>query len=282
MHKRARRGDAERIDNEGRELRWLEGGDVRLAPVQPAWSTGAAPANRLAILLVMLLLAAAALLCGDVGRPAAQRKARMRDRIRARLNFGDFVSNMTDNEFRRYYRIPRSRAEGNHAAGPQSFEELVAAVTPAPSVLHRQQQSARISSGSFIGYELRVSCALRYLAGGSYLDIMYLHGVGKAWFFRELWPTLQVWTLPPLNTTPTTTATPTTTPLRPTPTPHGPPTPHGRRSTMRCPSSHSSLTCTISSAAACSQRASRARRTATSSGPSAPSTASSSRWSDRP
>ena len=37
VHKRARRGDAERIDNEGRELRWLEGGDVRLAPVQPAW-----------------------------------------------------------------------------------------------------------------------------------------------------------------------------------------------------------------------------------------------------
>ena len=47
---------------------------------------------------------------------------------------------MTDSEFRRYYRIPRSRADGNDAAGPQSFNELVAAVTPASDVLRRQQQ----------------------------------------------------------------------------------------------------------------------------------------------
>ena len=189
--KRARRGDAEQIGDEELELRRLEGRDVRLAPVQPAWSTGAAPADGLAILLVMLLLAAAALLCGDVGRPAAQRKMRMRDRRRTRLNFCNFVSSMTDSEFRRYYRIPRSRADGNDAAGPQSFDELVAAVTPAPDVLRRQQQSARTSTGGFIGHELRVSLALRYLAGGSYLDIMYLHGVGRTSFFRHLWPTLQ-------------------------------------------------------------------------------------------
>ena len=35
-----------------------------------------------------------------------------------------------------------------------------------------------------------MSIALRYLAGGSYLDIMYLHGVGRSAFYLHLWPTL--------------------------------------------------------------------------------------------
>ena len=33
--------------------------------------------------------------------------------------------------------------------------------------------------------------ALRYLAGGSYLDIMYLHGVSKGAFYKHLWSTLE-------------------------------------------------------------------------------------------
>ena len=33
--------------------------------------------------------------------------------------------------------------------------------------------------------------ALRYLAGGSALDIMYLHGVGRSTFYACLWPTLR-------------------------------------------------------------------------------------------
>jgi hypothetical protein len=188
--KRARLVDAERISAEERELRWLEGGDPVMRPAQPAWSTGAAPACKTAIALLLLLLVAVSLACGDVQRLAGQQKERQADRVRTRLRFESFVSNMTDKEFLRYYRIPRARAAGNGMLGPQCFEELVAAVTPAADVLFRQQRSARTSSGGFIGYELRVSMALRYLAGGSYLDIMYLHGVSRSIFYQQLWPTL--------------------------------------------------------------------------------------------
>ena len=188
--KRARLVDAERISAEERELRWLEGGDPVMRPAQPAWSTGAAPACKTAIALLLLLLVAVSLAGGDVQRLAGQQKERQADRVRTRLRFESFVSNMTDKEFLRYYRIPRASAAGNGMLGPQCFEELVAAVTPAADVLFRQQRSARTSSGGFIGYELRVSMALRYLAGGSYLDIMYLHGVSRSIFYQQLWPTL--------------------------------------------------------------------------------------------
>ena len=40
---------------------------------------------------------------------------------------------------------------------------------------------------TFIEYDLRLSIALRYLAGGSYLDLMYLHGVGKSSVFHLLY-----------------------------------------------------------------------------------------------
>ena len=50
---------------------------------------------------------------------------------------------MTEKEFSRYYRIPRARAAGNASSSPQSFEELVAAVTPPAHELARQQARAR-------------------------------------------------------------------------------------------------------------------------------------------
>ena len=55
--KRARLVDREQISAEERELRWLEGGDRVVQPAQPAWSTGAAPACKMAIALLMMLLA---------------------------------------------------------------------------------------------------------------------------------------------------------------------------------------------------------------------------------
>ena len=35
--------------------------------------------------------------------------------------------------------------------------------------------------------EIRLACALRYFGGGSYLDIMLLHGIGKTDLYRSIW-----------------------------------------------------------------------------------------------
>ena len=35
--------------------------------------------------------------------------------------------------------------------------------------------------------EIRLACALRYFAGGSYLDIMLSHGIGKTDLYRSIW-----------------------------------------------------------------------------------------------
>jgi len=189
--KRARRIDTDRLDAEERELRRLEGGDVRLPPAQPAWSTGASPASKVALAALVLFFIMVALMCGEVERAAALRQARRADRMRTRMAFDAFTSDMTDKEFQRYYRIPRARAEGDSRLSPQSFNDLVDAIKPRPEVLARQRASARKSSGGFVEYELRLSMALRYLAGGSWLDIKYLHGVSGTTFWRYLWPTLK-------------------------------------------------------------------------------------------
>ena len=89
---------------------------------------------------------------------------------------------MTSTEFARYYRISKPR-----------FEQVVRDITPPPRELRKKRAAAtRGGHGkTFIEYDLRLSIALRYLAGGSYLDLMYLHGVGKSSVFHLLWDTLQ-------------------------------------------------------------------------------------------
>ena len=149
--KRARRVDTEQISAEERELRWLEGGDPVVQPAQPAWSMGAAPASRLAIVLLMIFLVAMGLACGDVERAANTQNVRQADRMRTRLNFQNFVEGMTDKEFLRYYRIRRTRAEGDATPSVQSFDELVRAVTPPADVLARKQRTARNSTAGFTG-----------------------------------------------------------------------------------------------------------------------------------
>ena len=39
----------------------------------------------------------------------------------------------------------------------------------------------------WITTEIRLACALRYFTGGSYLDIMLLHGIGKTDLYRSIW-----------------------------------------------------------------------------------------------
>jgi hypothetical protein len=51
------------------------------------------------------------------------------------------------------------------------------------------QQMAALRGGAIIP-EIRLYCAIRWLAGGSYSDVMIFSGISKASFYRVLWQTL--------------------------------------------------------------------------------------------
>lgn len=87
---------------------------------------------------------------------------------------------MTDFEFARMFRMNR-----------ETFGKLVEIVRPHLQV---DEAQARRSSGSPISVTTKVACALRWLAGGSYLDISHLFGVSSENFFSKrgvLWQTLE-------------------------------------------------------------------------------------------
>ena len=128
--------------------------------------------RRLVLVLLFMLIAVAALMISRQEQIA--RFARVRtcaDRFRQRLNFTDFVKDMKP-----------SRA---------AFDDVLSRVSPPAKQVAFRAARARKSTGGFVPYSLRLSMALRYMAGGSALDIMYLHGVGRSTFYACLWPTLR-------------------------------------------------------------------------------------------
>lgn len=98
------------------------------------------------------------------------------DRFRQRLNFTDFVKDMRPDEFARYYRLPTKEA----------YNDVLRRITPPANEVAFRAARARKTTGGFVPYSLRLSMAMRYLAGGSALDIMYLHGVGRSTFYACL------------------------------------------------------------------------------------------------
>ena len=77
---------------------------------------------------------------------------------------------MSDQDFRKMFRMKRS-----------SFYELYSAIEPllyAPNNLMACQ-----SSGSCISKLTKLYCTLRWLSGGSYLDICVAYGVSQSSFF---------------------------------------------------------------------------------------------------
>ena len=60
--------------------------------------------------MVVLVITAVSLACGDARRLAARPFDRQADRMRTRLNFREFFGNMTEKELSRYYHIFRGHA----------------------------------------------------------------------------------------------------------------------------------------------------------------------------
>jgi hypothetical protein len=92
------------------------------------------------------------------------------------------ASLLSDSDFKIMFRMSRS-----------AFANLLRHISPfMPEGVERM---ANISSGSAISNETKLYCTLRWLGGGSYLDITFAFGVSKAAFFRDgrggiIWPTM--------------------------------------------------------------------------------------------
>jgi len=82
--------------------------------------------------------------------------------------------------FKRMFRVDR-----------ETFDFILCKVEPLLSVANTK---ACNSSGVPITSRTRLAVTLRWLAGGSYLDLCFAWGIGLSTFFSEngvLWPTLQ-------------------------------------------------------------------------------------------
>jgi len=93
----------------------------------------------------------------------------------------DQMNQLTDSAFRRMFRVNRA-----------VFEVLLNLVTPYFSNLNITR--AMNSSGSHIPVVTRLAVSLRWLAGGSYLDLCFAWGVAASTFYHAngvLWPTLE-------------------------------------------------------------------------------------------
>jgi hypothetical protein len=95
-------------------------------------------------------------------------------RSRARLDWAEHNSRLTDFEFRRLYRMRR-----------ETFQSLCNLVRP--RLVRNTEMGRRGSSGGTVSVEAKLSMALRFMAGGSYLDIALYHGVHRSTFFEAVW-----------------------------------------------------------------------------------------------
>ena len=111
-------------------------------------------------------------------RPPKRRKAnnRRRNRGYAITEMGE----LSDSVFKLMFRIDRP-----------SFEYLASRLK---NSLDRNELLATNSSGSPVTVTTRLAVTLRWLAGGSYLDICFGWGIGHSTFFSDrgvLWPTIE-------------------------------------------------------------------------------------------
>jgi len=79
------------------------------------------------------------------------------------------VDSLYDHEFKRFYRTPRGLFHGNHRT--QGIANRLR------SRLERHSKHASTLRGGAVVAEMKLGIALRYLSGGSYLDIAMTHGV---------------------------------------------------------------------------------------------------------
>lgn len=89
------------------------------------------------------------------------------------------LETLTEAMFQRMFRVTRAR-----------FDWLVSELTP---LLQRDEKKAVAATGSSISVGTRIAVSLRWLAGGSYLDLCFGWGIGHSTFYScngVLWPVI--------------------------------------------------------------------------------------------
>lgn len=98
---------------------------------------------------------------------------RQPNRSRHQMVWAERVASLTHKEFRQRYRMDLG-----------GFNEVLEKIRPAFPPM-------RSNVPSQVPPELKLSMALRWMAGGSYLDIADLHGVAVQTFYACLWETIE-------------------------------------------------------------------------------------------
>jgi hypothetical protein len=109
-----------------------------------------------------------------------QRRSRLGNRVRNRQHGLNEMESLSELEFKRMFRMTK------HSFN--NLEELIE-----NHVRIRDIHQARRSSQSTITTRTRLACCLRWMAGGSYIDICFEFGVAPGSFFHEdgiLWETM--------------------------------------------------------------------------------------------
>ena len=115
--------------------------------------------------LFVLTLATA---LGEENEEQPSRKERSADRKRQRMDWNIRIDSLSDKEFIRTYRVNK-----------QLFNEILLKILPA---IKSKESMARSHLNGPVAAELKLSMTLRWLAGGSYLDIYQMHGVSYSQF----------------------------------------------------------------------------------------------------
>ena len=110
----------------------------------------------------------------------APNRRKSKNRHRNRGYAIDEFEHLSDTIFKNMFRIDKD-----------TFEELLNQLRP---YLQKNLRYATNSSGSSISVRTRLAVTLRWLAGGSYIDICFAWGIGYGTFFSSrgvLWPTIE-------------------------------------------------------------------------------------------
>lgn len=116
---------------------------------------------------------------GDTQKKKGKKGKRNRHRLRGHALVE--MDKLSEEDFSRMFRMSRT-----------GFNGLLTLIEPFLPVT--DVGMAELSSGSAISNSTKLAVTLRWLAGGSYLDICFAWGVSKASFFSDrgiVWPVLE-------------------------------------------------------------------------------------------
>ena len=95
------------------------------------------------------------------------------NKARRQMVWQERVASLSAKEFERRYRMDL-----------EGFNQVLEKIRPAFGPMCENVPTQ-------VPPELKLSMALRWMAGGSYLDIADLHGVDESTFYKHLWPTIE-------------------------------------------------------------------------------------------